>query len=160
MTEVDFPLAPLEYLVGNWNVTNRTGSPGVATGGEESWLSEVGGTLLTRRSWCEFPQTPQRPAFRHEDLLVIYVDSESRLQGVFWDNEGHVHFYRHVQVAVGGDGVRLVTDAAIPGPRQALEYQFLPPNRTSAVFSLLVPGAPDFKPYLQWECARSKSGPA
>jgi len=160
MTEADFPLAPLEYLVGNWNVTNRAGSPGVATGGEETWLSEVGGTVLTRRSWCEFPETPQRPAFRHEDLLVIYVDSESRLQGVFWDNEGHVHFYRHVQVAVGGDGVRMVTDAAIPGPRQALEYQFLPPNRTSAVFSLLVPGAPDFKPYLQWECVRSKSGQA
>jgi hypothetical protein len=120
----------------------------------------VGGTVLTRRSWCEFPETPQRPAFRHEDLLVIYVDSESRLQGVFWDNEGDVHFYRLVQVAVGGDGVRLVTDAAIPGPRQALEYQFLPPNRTSSVFNLLVPGAPDFKPNLQWECVRSNSGPA
>ena len=154
MPEVTSPLAPLEYLVGKWNVSYRSGDPGTATGGEEAWAREAGGAVLTRRAWCEFPETPQRPAFRHEDLLVIYADTESRLQGVFWDNEGHVHFYRHVQAADAGDGVRLVTDAAIPGPRQALEYRFVPPNRTSAVFSLLLPGAPDFRPYLQWECRR------
>ena len=154
MPEVTSPLAALEYLVGKWNVSYRSGDPGTATGGEEAWATEAGGAVLTRRAWCEFPETPQRPAFRHEDLLVIYTDTESRLQGVFWDNEGHVHFYRHVQAADAADGVRLVTDAAIPGPRQALEYRFVPPNGTSAVFSLLLPGEPDFRPYLQWECRR------
>jgi len=149
------PLAPLEYLVGKWHVTYRTGDPGTATGGEEAWSSEAGGAVLARRAWCEFPETPKRPAFRHEDLLVVYADAEARLQGVFWDNEGHVHFYRHVQVADAQDGVRMVTDPAMPGPRQALEYRFAPPDRTSAVFSLLLPGAPDFKAYLQWECRRT-----
>ena len=156
MSEDASPLAPLEYLVGKWHVTYRTGDPGTATGGEEAWSSEAGGAVLARRAWCEFPETPQRPAFRHEDLLVVYADAEARLQGVFWDNEGHVHFYRHVQVADAGDGVRMVTDPAMPGPRQALEYRFAPPDRTSAVFSLLLPGAPDFKAYLQWECRRTE----
>ena len=149
------PLAPLEYLVGKWNVAYRTGEPGTATGGEETWSLEAGGAVLVRRAWCDFPETPRRPAFRHEDLLVIYADADSRLQGVFWDNEGHVHFYRTVQAAGAGGGVRLVTDAATPGPRQALEYTFDPPSRTSAVFLLLLPGAPDFKPYLRWECQRT-----
>ena len=158
MTEAASPLAPLQYLVGKWNVTYRSGDPGTATDGEETWCFEAAGAVLARRSWCEFPETPKRPAFRHEDLLVIYADAESKLQGVFWDNEGHVHFYRHVQVADGGDGIRLVTDAATPGPRQALEYRFLPPDGSSAVFRLLLPGAADFKTYLQWESRRAKSG--
>jgi hypothetical protein len=154
VSETASPLDPLEFLVGKWKVTDRTGDPGTATGGEEEWLTEAGGAVLARRAWCEFPETAKRPAFRHEDLLVIYVDSESKLQGIFWDNEGHVHFYRHVQTADAGDGVRLVTDPAMPGPRQALEYSFVPPNVSTAVFSLLVPGAPEFKPYLRWECRR------
>ena len=155
MPEAPSPLAPLKYLAGKWTVTSRRGDPGTATGGEESWSFEAGGAVLVRRAWCEFPETAQRPAFRHEDLLVVYADPESKLQGVFWDNEGHVHFYRTVQAAVAGDGVRLVTDAAVPGPRQALEYRFDPPGRTSAVFRLLLPGAADFKTYLEWECRRT-----
>jgi len=157
VSEPPSPLAPLEYLVGEWAVAYRSGDPGTATGGAEDWRWEAGGAVLSRRAWCEFPDSPTRPAFRHEDLLVIYADSESDLAGIFWDNEGHVHFYRRVEVLDSGDGVRLVTDPAVPGPRQALEYRFVRPNQTAAIFSLLLPGAPEFKPYLRWECRRTSS---
>ena len=55
-----------------------------------------------------------------------------------------------------GKGILLSSERAVPGPRQQLRYVFEAPDRLNASFSILLPGAPDFVPYLTWTSSRSK----
>jgi len=149
----------LNYLIGDWTDKSRTGEPGTATASGESWRVDLGGQVLIRMGWCEFPATPKRGAYRHEDLLILYPDGEDVIRGIFWDNEGHTIHYPNVTLQPDGKGVLLSSDRAVPGPRQQLMYSFEGPDRLTATFSLLLPGAPDFAPYLTWTSVRSKPGP-
>jgi len=146
----------LNYLVGDWTDKSRTGEPGTATKSGESWRVDLGGRILIRMGWCEFPESPKRQAFRHEDLLIIYPEGEEEMRGIFWDNEGHTIHYPNVTSLPDGKGILLSSERATPGPRQQLMYIFEGPNRLTATFSLLLPGAPDFMPYLTWVSERSK----
>jgi hypothetical protein len=111
---------------------------------------------MTRKGWCEFPASAKRHAYRHEDLLIVYADAESKIHGMFWDNEDHIIIYSDVHFEPGETGVRFVSDPDVPGPRQQLEYRFEKPDHLSAVFSLFLPGASGFTPYLRWMSRRSK----
>jgi hypothetical protein len=148
-------LEPLGYLIGRWKDDTRSGDPGEATAGEESWQLALDGRILVREAWCEFPATEKRAAFRHEDLLVVFPESDGELRAIFWDSEGHSIRYREVHVDPDGKGVGLVSDPTAPGPRQWLQYRFEPPDHLSAVFSLHGPGTPGFTPYLRWRSVRS-----
>lgn len=150
-------LEGLSYLVGEWRDESRSGEPGTATRGGETWRAALDGQVLVREAWCEFPATPQRAAYRHEDLLVVFADADSQVRGIFWDNEGHVIRYREVHPDPDGKGVGLVSDPSAPGPRQWLQYRFEAPDHLSAVFSLHGPGAPGFSPYLRWTSVRVSS---
>ena len=77
----------LNYLVGDWTDETRTGEPGTANAGGESWRVDMGGRILIRMGWCEFPASATRAAFRHEDLLIIYPEGDDAMRGIFWDNE-------------------------------------------------------------------------
>jgi len=149
----------LNFLVGDWNDESRVGEPGTASASGENWRVDLGGRILIRMGWCEFPATSKRPAFRHEDLLILYPEGEDEMRGIFWDNEGHTIHYPNVAALPDGKGIVLSSERATPGPRQQLAYSFDGPDRLSATFSLLVPGAPDFVPYLKWTSERSKSAP-
>jgi hypothetical protein len=152
-------LEALEKLSGRWQDERREGEPGVATAGGETWRLALDGQLLVRDGWCEFPAKGDRPAFRHEDLLVIYVDADHEVRAEFWDTDGHHIRYRDVRPDPDGNGVGFVSDPAVPGPRQWLQYRFEGDDRLSAVFSLHAPGTPDFVPYLRWSSRRSADGP-
>jgi len=151
--------ASLNYLIGDWTDESRTGEPGTATAGGESWRVDLGGQVLIRMGWCEFPATPRREAYRHEDLLILYPEGEDGIRGIFWDNEGHTIHYPNVSLQPGGNGILLGSENAVPGPRQQLMYSFEGPDRLTATFSILMPGAPAFTPYLTWTSARSKPDP-
>ena len=152
-------LEELNYLVGDWRDQLRTGEPGTATASGESWRLALGGRILVREAWCEFPAKGDQPAFRHEDLLVLFVEGEADVRGVFWDNQGHWIRYRDVHRDPDGQGVGLVSDPVAPGPRQWLQYRFEAPDRLSAVFSLHPSGAPGFVPYLKWNSVRAPGAP-
>ncbi len=151
-------LEALKYLIGTWADESRTGEPGTASAGGETWHLAVGDEILEREGWCEFPALGNRPAFRHEDLLVVFVDSDTEVRAMFWDSEGHTIHYRDVHPDPDGKGVGFVSDPALPGPRQWLQYRFDEPDRLSAVFSIHGPGAPGFSPYLRWSSVRRPSG--
>jgi hypothetical protein len=147
-------LEGLSYLVGQWRDESRKGEPGTSTGGGETWRLALDGQILLREAWCDFPAATDRPAFRHEDLLVVYVDTDSEVHGIFWDNQGHLIRYRDVQADPDDLGVGFVSDPSTPGPRQWLQYRFDKPDHLAAVFSLHPPGAPGFTPYLEWTSIR------
>ena len=153
-------LEGLSYLVGRWTDTSRRGEPGSSTAGGETWRLALDGQILVREAWCEFPAEGERPAFRHEDLLVVYLESDGEVRAIFWDSQGHLIHYREVHADPDGQGVGFVSDPAAPGPRQWLQYRFEAPDRLSAVFSLHGSGAPGFTPYLSWASVRAASPPA
>ncbi len=152
-------LEGLSYLVGRWRDESRSGEPGTSTGGGEIWRLALDGQILVREAWCEYPATAKRPALRHEDLLIVFVDAGTEVRGIFWDNEGHLIQYREVHADPDGKGVGFVNDPATPGPRQWLKYRYEEPDHLSAVFSLHYAGAPGFTPYLTWRSVRSPDPP-
>jgi hypothetical protein len=62
---------PLQFLIGDWSGEGG-GQPGQASAGSFSFTPELQGTILVRRSFAEYPPANGRPAFRHDDLIVVY----------------------------------------------------------------------------------------
>jgi len=143
----------LQFLVGEW-LGDGSGQPGQGTGGF-SMRFELGGKVLIRRNRADYPATPERPAFSHEDLMVTYLDTErDGLRAVYWDNEGHVIHY--AVTAPAEERAEFVSDAAAPGPRYRLTYVKTAANLLSITFEIAPPGRPDaFKTYIQAKARRA-----
>jgi hypothetical protein len=145
----------LGWLVGEWTDDWRRGEPGLSTAGGESWSPQLGGQILVRTCWCEYPATAAEPAFRHDDLLVVFRDFDGQHRAIFWDNHGHV--IRYATAAFDPDqlGFTLESDPSVPGPRQRLHYRANGANQLAADFKLQLPGATSFSPYLEWASSRA-----
>jgi hypothetical protein len=89
-TQVPDVWGPYKFLVGTWTAEGH-GEPGKGEGAFFFGL-ELQGKILVRRNSLEFPATPQRPAFTHEDLLVVYRDgSTTPNRAIYFDSEGFVN---------------------------------------------------------------------
>src|SRR5580658_1302996 len=68
--------AALTSLLGGTWEGEGSGEPGNGTGGF-TFLPDLQGKVLIRRNTSSYPATKDRPAFTHEDLMVISRDSAS-----------------------------------------------------------------------------------
>ena len=107
-----------EPFFGTWQGT-ETGALGQAEG-EFSFQPELQGAVLVRHSYAEYPASKDKPAYRHDDLMVIYSnDDGKKTRADYWDNEG-MSFTTRFDMPAG----RLVF-ASVPeegGPRYLLSY--------------------------------------
>lgn len=134
------PFAPLRFLLGTW-----VGEGGGQASGEATFSLDLGGYVLTRRSYAEIPAAPGRPAARHEDRITVYPE-KGRLRALYVDNEGHVI---HYTVSASADGVVFLGDAGT-GPRFRLAYRRTGAGTLSLAFDIAPPGKPEaFTTYLQ-----------
>lgn len=138
------PLAELRFLVGHWQMVEADGSPGIAGAGEFSFTAELGGRVLVRRSFAEYPAQGGRPAFRHEDLMSVYADGGA-LKALYLDNEGHAIAYDVVPLPAGG-GVRFTSTG--DGPRFRMEYRPGAAGTVGFTFDTAAPGKA-FTTYLK-----------
>ncbi len=134
------PLLGVKFLVGNW-VGEGSGQPGTG-GGEFSFAPELSGRVLVRHSYAEYPSTKDRPAFRHDDLMVLYPES-GKLRADYWDNEGHAI---HYTVTTEPGSATFVSDG--PGPRFRLTYSAKSADKVAIKFEIAPPGG-EFKTYLE-----------
>jgi hypothetical protein len=134
--------APLRFLVGTWQGEDGKGTPGTASRGSFTLAEDLGGKVLVRRNFAEYPAQGGKPAFRHDDLMTVYAEG-GQLKALYVDNEGHVI---HYAVAKAGDGVVLQSDG--PGPR--FRNTFLPKGADQVLirFEIAPPGK-DFTPYIE-----------
>ncbi len=135
----------LDWLIGDW--TGAGGSTLQGAGGF-SFKPEAGGQVIVRRNVADYPAQNGKPAFRHEDLMVI-----DGLTARYWDSEGQTIHYALAEPEPGVV-VFLSDDAA--GPRFRLTYR-----RTSmglnGSFEIAPPDHRDqFRPYLTWTATRSR----
>lgn len=129
-------------LLGEWVADP---GPDGATGGF-TLAADLGGRVLVRKNHADYPKAKDRPAFSHDDLLVLFKESE-QTRATYWDNEGH-----HLEYAVTVEGAKFTfLSAALPGaPQFRLTYVVGEKGALSIAFDLAPPGSSGaFKPYIK-----------
>jgi hypothetical protein len=145
-TEAAPALAPLRFLVGDWRAIDT--APGER--GRFTFRFDVQEHVLIRTNEAVYDATVSRPASRHDDLMVVYVDS-SVVRADYFDNEGHVIRYT---ADVGDNRVTFLSDPDPKGPRFRLTY-VLGDSQLTGTFEIATPDAPEaFKAFLSWKARR------
>ena len=82
-------LSSLNFLLGHWQALSKPGEPT----GEFRFESQLQSKIIVRTNNADYAATSERPAFRHEDLMVIYCDESKNLLADYYDSEGHIIHY-------------------------------------------------------------------
>ena len=135
---------PVEFLVGRWTGEGG-GEPGTGSGAF-TLAPDLQGRILVRKNFATYPAAAGRPAFRHDDLMIVYRDEQSALRAMYWDNEGHVIAYA-VRAAADG-GVTFVSDAPPGKMRYRLTYLPAGKDKIKIRFEIAPPGK-EFSAYLE-----------
>jgi len=141
------PLAPFQVLIGEWQALD---DPSGATGGFTfSW--SVQDRVIVRTNYANYPAANGKPASRHDDLMVIYLEGDI-VRADYFDNEGHV--IRYVAEA-RPDQIILLSEVKPSEPRYRLSYRRESNGMLNGQFEVAPPGRPDaFSPYLSWAARR------
>jgi hypothetical protein len=142
-------LAP---LLGRWEALDGDGAPGKASSGAFSFERDLDGKVLVRKNRAEYPARGGRPAFVHQDLMVISREGGAP-RARYWDNEGH---YIEYAIAVSADGKRWTFESQ-GAPAFRLEYEAAKADELSIRFSISPTGKADaFKQYLSATVRRAQ----
>jgi hypothetical protein len=135
-----------KYLLGEWKGEGN-GQPGQGSG-SFSFRNELDGNVLIRKNLAEFPATANRPAARHEDLMIVYKNADGNpSQAIYFDNESHVI---HYDITYPENKIVLTSMASASGPRFRLVYEKIEESLVNIRFEMAMPNAPDdFKLYLE-----------
>ena len=135
---------PAQFLVGHWT-GEGTGQPGNASGAF-SFAAGLAGHVLLRKSFADYPAADGKPAFRHDDLMVVYRDESSHgLQAIYFDSEGHVIRYT---VSPAGQGVVFLSDGAVNQVRYRMTYTPAGKDSLKIKFEIAAPGK-EFTTYIE-----------
>jgi hypothetical protein len=143
----DAAWTPFLFLAGDW-VGEGGGDPGQGTG-KFSFKFELQDQTFIRKNSANYPATKERPAYSHEDLMVIYREQPSgTFRADYYDSEGHV--IRYTVTAPDAKTVQFVSDASAPGPRFRLTYKITEKDKVSIRFEIAPPGKPEaFASYIE-----------
>ncbi len=133
-----------QFLVGRW-IGEGGGEPGNGAG-SFSFTPDLQGKILIRKNVAEYPPANGKPAYRHDDLMIVYHKDVSReLGAIYFDNEGHVIQY---SVKASAEGVVFVSESAQNATRFRLTYTKAGKDQLNLKFEIAAPGK-DFAPYIQ-----------
>jgi len=141
-------------LVGQWKASG-SGAPGQGEG-KFSFAFDLQNRVLVRKSHTDYPAAQGRPAFAHDDLMVIYLDEAShKLRADHFDNEGHVIRYA-ADISQDGRVITFVSDPAPSQPRFRLTYTARGNDKMDIKFEIATPDAPDkFKVYVEGSASKT-----
>ena len=129
----------LRFLLGEW-IGEGAGAPGEATG-SFSFSFDLEGKILVRRNRADYPETKNKPAFSHTDLMVIYQEPAGQaFRAIFFDSEGHVIHYS-VNLSKDQTTVTFLSDPA-PTGRARLTYHKANNDSMTFQFDIAPPGKP------------------
>ena len=147
-------LGDLQFLIGEWEGVGA-GDPGSGKG-VFSFASDLQNKVIVRKNYAEYPPTADRPAVRHDDLIVIYLDRASnQILANYFDSEGQQISYK-VTPSSDHEAVTFLSEPSTSQPRYRLSYRRVKDGTLNGQFEIAPPGQPDgFKTYLEWS-ARKK----
>ncbi len=140
-----------DFVLGTWEGEGG-GEPGQGTGGF-TFAPELDGRILVRRSFTEFPPHEGRPAFRHDDLIIVDRDDAGTIRATYWDNEGHRIDYE----VTDSETPRAITFQTREKPgaeRIRFIYWDRGPGRLEFTFDLAAPGASEFTTHVRGNARR------
>jgi len=139
-----------QFLLGEW-IGEGGGVPGQGGGGM-TFHFDLQGQVLLRENHVDFPATPDRPAFAHDDLTIIYPDPTGSMRAIYFDNEGHVTPY---VVTAAEDSIIMVSDPEPSAPRSRTTFLKGKNGTIITRFELAPPGNPDgFAIYVEGAAKR------
>ena len=145
--------APFGYLLGDW-AGEGGGQPGEGAG-EFSFHLDLQNRILVRKNYAAYPPANGRAAFRHDDLTVVYRESEnSPLKAVYFDSEGHIIHYS-VEVSSDQKTIEFVSEVLPSSPRYRFTYVKTGSDSVALKFEIAPPGKPDaFSVYIEAKAKR------
>jgi hypothetical protein len=155
VTAGDDPWAMYRFLIGEW-VGEGTGQPGQGAG-EFSFLPDLQGKILVRKNRADYQASGARPAFSHEDLLVVYKGEDGkRAHAIYFDSEDHVIRYA-VSASEDRKSLTFISDPSPKAPRFRLTYINEDGGKLGIKFEIAPPGKPEeFKPYIEAKAKKRK----
>ena len=144
-------LESLVFLLGDWQAEGG-GAPGSGRGGF-SFVRALADRVIVRKNSAEYPGSADRPATRHEDLMVIYAEPGGAARADYYDSEGHVIRYA-ISTPSPGEA-SFVSEAAADAPRFRLSYKLNAVGLLEGRFEIAPPGRPEaFSVYVTWTARR------
>jgi len=143
------------FLLGEWEGTG-SGHPGQGSG-KFTFKPDLQRRVLVRTNYAEYPATKDRPAFRHDDLMIVYPETSSEpTKAIYFDSEGHVIRY----IVTVNESKKTATFRSDPQPG-ALSYRLTyvgkGPDTVSIKFEIAPPDKPEqFQTYIEASASRSK----
>ena len=148
-------LEPLRFLLGDWQADGG-GKPGEASGGF-TFAPTLQDRVIVRTNYAEYPATADKPASRHDDLMVLYATESGGLRADYYDNEGHV--IRYAGSIPSASELTLVSEVVNGAPRFRLSYRLGADGILDGRFEIAPPGKPEsFGTYLAWTARRRNAG--
>ena len=132
---------PLNFLLGDW-VGEGSSEAGQGSG-FVSFSLDLQNRVIVRKNRAEYPATKDRSRYVHDDLMVIYRDSEKGpFKAIFFDNEGYVINYV-IQISADETSIQFLSEASPGSPRYRFTYLKTGPSTLDIKFEIAPPGKPD-----------------
>ncbi|HEX5315986.1 MAG TPA: Ig-like domain-containing protein, partial [Candidatus Kapabacteria bacterium] len=129
------------FLIGKW-IGEGSSDAGQGSG-YFTFEKSLEGKALIRKNRADYPATKDRPAFSHEDLMIVYFDAASNQTRAFYtDSEGHVIQYTATWSS-DGNTLTFLSDPLPASPRYRLTYFHKKADQMSLTFEIARPGNPD-----------------
>lgn len=140
-------------LIGEW-VGEGNGQPGNGNG-SFSFRFDLDNSVIIRKSHTEFPATSGRPAFTHDDLLIIYPDDNGLpKKAIYFDNEVHTINY---SIEYTSKSIVLTSVKIADKPCFRLTYEIIDDLTVNVKFEMSTPQKQDdFKIYLEGKSIKKK----
>ncbi len=136
-----------QYYLGEW-IGEGTGEPGEGSGGFQFYF-DLQNQILIRKNFAEYPATQEKPAYRHDDLMVIYCESDESIRAIYWDNEGHIIHYA-VEFSQNKNALTFLGDIQPSAPRFRFTYEKTGSDTLHIRFEIAPPGKPEeFATYIE-----------
>jgi hypothetical protein len=146
-------LDDLRFLIGEWEGVGG-GGPGAGKG-TFSFAFDLQDKVIVRKNHAEYPATAGRPAVKHDDLIVIYLDGASnQILANYFDSEGQQINYK-VTPSSDHEAATFLSEPSASQPRYRLSYRRLKDGTLNGKFEIALPGqAEAFKTYLEWSARK------
>jgi hypothetical protein len=138
----------LQFLLGDWVGEGGGDTPGKGSG-DFSFAMDLQNKIMIRKSFSEYPATENKPAYRHDDLTIIYQTPDDTLRAIYFDNEGHVINYI-VNIPADQKSAVFVSAPCDPNARYRLTYALTEEKKVAINFEIAPPGQPEaFSTYIE-----------
>jgi hypothetical protein len=139
------------WLMGEW-AGEGSGQPGKG-GGTFSFTYDLNKKIIVRKSHSEYPPANNKPAVIHDDLMIIYADSDGNpSKAIYFDNEGHTINY---QITYYDKSIVLTSDSIPNIPIFRLTYSLVDVGTVDTKFEMSQDGE-KFMTYIEGRSQRTK----